>query len=263
MFAWGSCRRAAAVFVRRVLLGAPADRNGAPQVVVHPLLLDAALTLALLLGAEIGRALPRIAVDPMAHQGMRRVEGPLHGRLAVTVLAFGQIALGEFQIAEDALGVRPLPEQIIVLEEMIVAERGMRDHQRLHGRGIFLHDVADAGAGVDDHFIGEAAQALAVQGLVMREVLAEGPMPVEQRHGRGRIRVQHLLGRDHLDAVRVNVEAEFAERNPLDRVVAAPERAEVPVRAPVQQPVVRFRRDHDGSASVCSAPRRNSSRNTG
>src|SRR3712207_8754404 len=51
-----------------------------------------------------------------------------------------------------------------VLEEVVVAERGMGDHERLHGRRVLFHDVADARARVDDDLIGEGPQALAVDG---------------------------------------------------------------------------------------------------
>src|SRR5216683_1895767 len=42
------------------------------------------------------------------------------------------------------LGIRPLLEKVVVLEEMVVAERRVGDHQRLHGRGIFFHQIGNA-----------------------------------------------------------------------------------------------------------------------
>ena len=71
-------------------------------------------------------------------RGVQRVldEGP-----AVTLLALRNIAFCKLEIVENARGIRPLPEEIIVLEEVIVAERCVRDHQRLHGRGVLLHQV--------------------------------------------------------------------------------------------------------------------------
>src|SRR5260370_906806 len=47
------------------------------------------------------------------------------------------VALREIKVIENALGIRPLLEKVVLLEEMIVAERRVGDHQRLHGRGIF------------------------------------------------------------------------------------------------------------------------------
>ena len=76
---------------------------------------------------------------------MRRVERHFDRKPAMALLATGDIALGEIEIIEDAVGVGPLPEQVVVLEEMIVAEGGVRDHQRLHGRGVFFHQVGNAG----------------------------------------------------------------------------------------------------------------------
>ena len=99
---------------------------------------------------------------------MRGVERALDGGLAIALLALGDIALGEVQIFENAFGVGPLLEEIIVLEKMVMAEGGMGDDQRLHRRRIFLHEIGDAGRTVDDDFIGEAAQALAIERLVLR-----------------------------------------------------------------------------------------------
>ena len=55
--------------------------------------------------------------------------------------------------------LRPLPEQVVVLEEVVVAESGVRDHQRLHGHGILFHEVGDAGIGIDDDLVGQPAHA--------------------------------------------------------------------------------------------------------
>ena len=96
---------------------------------------------------------------------MRGVERALDRGLAIALLALGDIALGEIQIFENALGVGPLLEEVIVLEEMIVAEGGVGDDQRLHRRRVLLHEIGDAGRGIDDDLIGEAAQALAIERL--------------------------------------------------------------------------------------------------
>jgi hypothetical protein len=55
---------------------------------------------------------------------------------------------------------------------VIVAERRMRHHQRLHRHGVVFHVVRDAGVGVDDDLVGEARKTLAVHHLVAREMLA-------------------------------------------------------------------------------------------
>ena len=86
-----------------------------------------------------------VAVDAVVLQRMRGVEHPLDRLQPVLFLALGDVVAGKAQIVEDAVGIGPLPEQVIVLEEVIVAERGMRDDQRLHGHGVLLHDVADHG----------------------------------------------------------------------------------------------------------------------
>ena len=154
--------------------------------------------------------------------------------MAVALLAARDVALGEVEVVEDALRVGPLAEQVVVLEEVVVAERGVRDHQRLHRRRVLLHDVGDARVGVDDDLVGEPHQAAAIAGLVLGEVLAERPVLVEQRHADRGVGVEHLLGGDDLDLVRVPGQAERA-RLDLAGVVDAPDGVEVPVVAGEQR----------------------------
>jgi len=59
----------------------------------------------------------------MRHQGVRGVERLLDRQPAVPLLALRHVSLGKIQVIENSLGVRPLLEQIVVLEEMVVAER--------------------------------------------------------------------------------------------------------------------------------------------
>ena len=172
-------------------------------------------------GAADRGAVIRVLVDD--GDGVDLVAGLLH------VGEVFHVVLGEIQIIENSVGIRPLLEQIIVLEEMVVTEGRVRDHQRLHGRGIFFHQIGNARRAVDHDLICEAHKPFAVERLVMREVLAERPMLVKQRHaGRG-IGIQHLLRGDHLDLVRVGVEPEFGSRNLLARIVDALQLREVPL----------------------------------
>ena len=237
-------------------------RHGAPQVVVGPLRLEQALALAPLLRGEIRNLLARVAVHAVAAQGMRRVEHALDGGLAVALLASGDVVLGEFEIGEDAFGVRPDAEQVVVLEEVVVAEGGMGDDERLHRRRVLLHDVADAGIGVDDDLVGEGAQPLAVADLVLGEMLAERPMLVEQRHADRRIGVEHLLGRDDLDLVRIDVEAELVDGDTLDGVVDPSDRVEIPI-GPLVEQGRRVRRERHRASPSAPLWRANSSRKTG
>ena len=104
---------------------------------------------------------------------MRSIERLLDRLPTMTFLALRHVVLGEIQIIENSVGIRPLLEQIIVLEEMVVTEGRVRDHQRLHGRGIFFHQIGNARRAVDHDLICEAHKPFAVERLVMREVLAE------------------------------------------------------------------------------------------
>ena len=72
--------------------------------------------------------------------------------------------------------------------------------------------------------------ALAIVALVVREALAERPVPVHDRHADRGIGVEHLLGRDHLDLVAVDVEAHLAEADLGDGVVGVAQQIEVPLR---------------------------------
>ena len=162
---------------------------------------------------------------------MRRIERLLDRLPAVALLALRHVALREIKIIENALGIRPLLEKVAVLEEMVVAERRMGDDQRLHGRGVFFHQIGNARRAVDHDLIGEAHNAFAIERLMMCEMLAERPMLVEQQHaGRG-ICIQHLLCGDDLDLVGVDLEPQFRSRNLLAGIVDTLQLLELPVRS--------------------------------
>lgn len=105
----------------------------------------------------------------------------------------------------------------------------MCGHQGLHGHGVLLHQVGDAGIGVDHQLIGEAAPAPAIEMILENEALPEGPMLVHERHAHRRIGIQHLLGGDDLELIGVYVETEIFERDLLDGIVGARQCLEIPV----------------------------------
>ncbi len=184
-----------------------------------------------------------VAVDALVHQGVGRVQDPLDGRDSVLLLAGGDIALGEAEVVQDAGGVGLFLEQIVVLEEVVMAESRVRDDQRLHGHGVLFHEVGDAGVGVDHDLVGEARIALAVERLVAGEALPERPVVIEDRHADRGVGVEHLLGADQLDLVGIGVQAHLADGDLFDRVVGAPDRREVPLAGPEEQPVL-YERAH-------------------
>src|SRR5690625_3851121 len=137
-------------------------RNSAlPEVVVAFLFVAPPGMLSLLRPADPAAAPAVIAVDPVIHQCVRRIEQPLYRPAAVAFLAARDVALGKFQVIEDGLSVGPLPEEMVVAKEVVMTEGGMGHHQGLHGHGVVLHDVADAGNRIDDDLIGQPAGALA------------------------------------------------------------------------------------------------------
>ncbi len=128
----------------------------------------------------------QVAADALVHQRVGRIEHDLHGLLAIALLALGDVGLGETQIVDDVVGLGPELELVVVLEEVVVAVGRVRHHQRLHGHGVLLHDVADAGVGVDDELVGQAAHAALVVGLVAAKRLPNDQcryisgMPIEE-----------------------------------------------------------------------------------
>ena len=68
----------------------------------------------------------------------------------------------------------------------------------------------------------------AVEPFLAREQLAERPVVIHQRHAQRRIGVEHLLGRDDLDLIGIDVELQFVDRDVLDRLEDAIERLKAP-----------------------------------
>ena len=159
---------------------------------------------------------------------MRRIENRLYLGASVAILAGRDIPLGKGEIIENAFGVGPLPEQVVVLEEVIVTEGGVRDDQRLHGHRVLLEQIGDTGAGVDHDLVGKGRISVSVELFLPREKFSERPMAVHQRHAERGIGIEHLLGRDDLDLAGIDVELEVFDRDLLDFAVDAVERGKIP-----------------------------------
>ncbi|MCY1344260.1 hypothetical protein D9M69_302920 [compost metagenome] len=201
--------------------------NGAPEVVDLFLQVFFAVLLPapFLLGGDGVGAF--VAVDAVVHQGMAGVQQVLHRVDAVALLALVDVLLGEYQVVDDGAGVGPGAEQVVALEEAVVAVAGMGDHQGLHGDGVFLHQVGDAGVGIDDDLVGQAHLAAGVAFLGGEEVLAVGPVMVAERHPHRGVGIHHLLGADHFDLVRIGVQR-IALGNPADLAVVGADQVEGP-----------------------------------
>ena len=201
----GFLGKALAVLRRAVL--ARAGRQGAPQLV--DLLLGIGLAL-LALGPLARQAfLGGAAVTVHAQVGQRvaGVQPLLHRRQAMALLALGDEVARIDQVVDDAARIRPHAEQVVVLEEAVVAVRRMGDHQGLHGGGVLLHQIADAGIGVDDDLVGQAHVAAPVAPLRRHVFLAIAPVAVAHGHAHAGVGVHHLLGRDHFQLVGIGVQA--------------------------------------------------------
>ena len=184
-------------------------RNGAPEIVDAPLLVFFSFFLASHFFRRRYRGRPLVPIHPVVHQGVAGIQDFLHGVHAIALLALRHVMTGKHQVIDDRAGVGPGAEQVVTLEEGVVAIRGMGNNQRLHRQGVFLHQVGDAGIGVDHDLVGQAHLAALIALGCAEKLFAEGPVMVANRHAHGAVGVHHLLGADHLDLVRVGVQAEL------------------------------------------------------
>ena len=203
-------------------------RQRAPDVVDLGLGVGQAVVAPRQLLGERELARPVVAVDAVVLQRMAAVERVLDLLHAVLLLALGDVVPGVDQVVDDRRRVGPEAEQVVALEEAVVAVGRVGDHQRLHRGRVLLHQVADAGVGIDDDLVGQAHLAAAVAALVGDELLAVAPVPVVHRHADRGVGVHHLLGGDDLELVRIGVERE-ALRDGADLLVVLLDQLEGPV----------------------------------
>ena len=248
-------------------------RQRAPQVV--DLLLRvrlAVLAVGQLLRQRLA-ARAAVAVDAVVGQRVARVEELLDLVEAVPLLAFGDVVLRVDEVVDDRRRVGPHAEQVVALEEAVVAVGRVRDDERLHRHRVLLHQVGDAGVAVDDDLVRQPHVAAAIVLLGRDELLAVAPVAVVHRHADRRVGVHHLLGGDDLELVRIGVEAE-ALRGVADDLVVALDQLERPV-ARARQRRIRPRRERRSGrwsglsstcrdhAAACAPSFLNRSRNTG
>jgi hypothetical protein len=210
MFSCGSSGKALLL-----LLGLLARLGGqrAPQVVHLLLQVGLALLAALLLLDHADLLRPAVAVHAVVHERVAGVQHLFHRLEPVALLAFRDVALGVHQVVDDRAGVRPHPEQVVALEERVVAEARVGHHQCLHGHGVLFHQVGDARIGIDHDLVGEAHVAAAVVLLAGDEVLAERPVAVVHRHAHRCIGIEHLLGGDQFQLRRIRCRGRSARRS--------------------------------------------------
>ncbi len=184
-----------------------------------------------------------VAIHPEVHQGMAGVEQLLHRFDTMLLFTLGDVVLGEQQVVDDGGGIGPRLEQIVVLEEGVVAVAGVGHHQCLHRHGVLLHQVGDAGIRVDDDLVGQSHLAALVVALGMDKALAERPVLIADGHADAGVGIHHLLGGDHLDLVGVGVQLVEAG-DPSDLLVIGLQQIEVPVRPIIQWRYTFFSFDH-------------------
>ena len=143
-------------------------------------------------------------------------------------LALGHVIAGEQQVIDDGIGAGPGAEQVVALEKGVVAVGGMGDDQRLHHGGVLLHEVGDAGVGIDDDFVSQSHLTTPVILLGQHELFTVRPVLVAQRHSHRGIGVHHLFGGDDLDLVWVGVQTKLIGGDVADDLVVAFQHRERP-----------------------------------
>ncbi len=184
------------------------------------------------LGHSVGRShgsRRRVAVDTVRHQRMRRVEDAFDSRKTIALFALGNELLRIGQVVQDAIGPRPLSKQMIVLEKMVVAKRRVRDHQGLHRHRVFLHDVRNAGIGIDHQFVGQCLSTFAIEHFFAGKFLSKGPVRIHQRHADCRVRIEHLFAGNDLDLIAIDAQSKLAQRDLFNRIMSAAEKVKVPL----------------------------------
>jgi hypothetical protein len=186
--------------------------QGAPEIIDLQLGMGLACTALRQLHCQTFLAGAAIAVHAEISQGVAGVEHGFHRVQPIAFLAFSDIAARKDQVIDDGRGICPHAKEVIALEKAVVAVGRMGNHQGLHGRGVFFHQVADAGVGVDDDFIGQPHVAAAVALVGGNELLSIAPMPVVDGHAHTGIGVHHLFGGDDFQLVGIGVQAEALRR---------------------------------------------------
>ena len=77
------------------------------------------------------------------------------------------------KIFENAVGIGPLLEKVIVFEEVVMAKSCVANDDGLHRHRILFQQIGNAWIGIDDHFVGETDLARPVQAFLAREQFAE------------------------------------------------------------------------------------------
>src|SRR5690554_534071 len=182
-----------------------ARHGGIPQFVQVTLniLFPCLLTFTFFGGGEGSGSF--VAVDAVVHQRVAGVQQLLHLFYAMFLFTAADVVLGEQQVVDNGAGIGPGAEQVVALEERVVAVAGMCDHQGLHGDGVLFHQIGDAGVGVDHDLIGQPHAATGIVLLGLDKLFAERPVVVVQRHAHGGVGIHHLLGGNDLNLVGVGI----------------------------------------------------------
>ena len=207
-----------------------ASRHRAPEIVEVLLLVRPARILPGTLVFRRQGLRPPETIDAVTAERMARIEHGLDFRLPVLLLARHHIPACEHEVVEDGVRLGPLLKEIISLEERVVPEAGMCDHERLHGHGVLFHEIRDAGVRVDHDFVGERLIPLSIGLLVADELLAIAPVRIPDGQTGAGIGVDHLFGADDLDLVGIRVETVRGGAF-SDLPLVAGDQIEIPFRA--------------------------------
>ena len=147
-----------------------------------------------------------VFVQALIAQRVQRIERLFDAVEAEPLLAFRDVVACEQHVVEHGIRLGPLSEEIVALGEAVVAETGVRNHQRLHGERVVFHQEGDTGIGIDDDFVGQGVGARPVLAALDQKMLAEAPMGVVDRQAARDIAVEHLFAGDDFQLVRKGIE---------------------------------------------------------
>ena len=122
---------------------------------------------------------------------------------AVFFLTIGNVVAGKNQVIDDRAGISPGFKQIVIFKEGIMPIASVSHHQRLHRDAVFLHQIRDAGVGIDNNFVSQPHLSTFIVLLGGNEFFAERPVMITNRHTNAGVGIHHLFSGDDLYLIRV------------------------------------------------------------
>src|SRR3989344_7184684 len=85
---------------------------------------------------------------------------------------------------------------MVVLEELVMPNPRVRNHERLHRHTVFFHAVHEAWICVDDQLVGKSHLSALVSSTIQKKLFAVRPVSIIHWHAIRGVCVKHLFGGD-------------------------------------------------------------------